>query len=256
MAQYTDEEWEKIGGEWRRAASVDDTIRLNAPFFVRWLKQAGHIDDYVCVPDADLPSEGKYEPNERKLYYRDSSWRGALRGNPHHIWTLVHEGCHAILKHKETRLRAAPSARQFASREVNLDETDTDRLTASILAPFDKADFKPGMSVDDIQERFGLSRPAAIRRLEEFERIFRRKHGIPRQLPAGVIDFLAEQKRKGFPVTSLDNVRPLIPIPQRQYEGDPCPSCKEFTLVRSGLSMKCDRCGARTGEDELARTPG
>jgi IrrE N-terminal-like domain len=249
MGHYTDEEWEEIGRQWRRAADVDDTIRLDAPSFIRWLKHAGYIKDYVCVPDADLPSEGKYEPDEGKLYYRNSSWRGALRGNPHDIWTLIHEGSHAILKHKETRLRAAPSARRFASPEINRDEIDTNRLAANILAPFDKADFKPGMTANDIQERFGLSLQAATRRLVEFERMFRRKHGIPRQLPAGIIDFLSEQKRKGYPVTSLDSVRALIPNPQKQYEGDPCPSCKEFTLVRVGLLMKCDRCGARTDED-------
>jgi hypothetical protein len=249
MAQHTDEEWEEIAREWRRAANMDGTMRLDPPAFVRWLKHEGYIKDYVCVPDADLPSEGKYEPDERKLFFRNSTWRGALRGNPHDNWTLIHEASHAILKHRETRLRAAPSARQFASTQVNRDETATNNLTACILAPFDKADFKPGMSVDDIQQRFGLSRPAAIRRLEEFERMFRRKHGIPRQLPAGVIDFLAEQKRKGYRVTSLDSVQTALPRPQNQYEGDLCPSCKEFTLVRSGLIMKCDGCGAQTGED-------
>jgi Zn-dependent peptidase ImmA (M78 family) len=249
MAQYTDEEWEGIAREWRRAANLDDAIRFDAPSFVRWLKHAGYIKDFLRVPDADLLSEGKYEPDEGKLYYRNSSWSGALRGNPHDTWTLVHEGCHAILKHPETRLRAAASARRFDSREVKRDELDAHRLAASILAPFDKADFKLGMSVEDIQERFRLSRPAAVKRVQEFERMYRRKHGIPRPLPAGIIDFLAAQKRKGYPVTSLDNVRNLIPSPQKQYEGDPCPSCGQFALVRSGLCTKCDRCGTRSGDD-------
>jgi len=89
MAQYTDEEWEEIGREWRKAANLDDSTRLNAPAFVRWLKHAGYIKDYVCVPDADLPSHGKYEPDEERLYFRNSSWRGTERGIPHDIWTLV-----------------------------------------------------------------------------------------------------------------------------------------------------------------------
>jgi hypothetical protein len=249
MAQYTDEEWEGIGREWRRAANTDDAIRLNAPSFIRWMKHAGYIKDYVCVPDADLSSEGKYEPDERKLYYRDSSWRGAVEENPHDVWTLIHEGSHAILKHKETRLRAARPSSQFASREVRQDEADTNRLAASILAPFHKADFKLGMSVEDIRERFNLSHPAATRRLDEFERLFRRKHGIPRELPTGVVDFLVEQKRKGYPVTSLGNAKVLLPESPKQYEGDPCPSCNEFALVRSGLCLRCDRCGTRTGDD-------
>jgi len=31
------------------------------------------------------------------------------------------------------------------------------------------------------------------------------------------------------------------------YEGDPCPACQQFTLVRSGACLKCVRCGMTTG---------
>jgi ribonucleoside-diphosphate reductase alpha chain len=31
------------------------------------------------------------------------------------------------------------------------------------------------------------------------------------------------------------------------YEGDPCPACGYFTLVRNGTCMKCDTCGGTTG---------
>jgi ribonucleoside-diphosphate reductase alpha chain len=31
------------------------------------------------------------------------------------------------------------------------------------------------------------------------------------------------------------------------YEGDPCPACGSFTLVRNGTCMKCDSCGGTTG---------
>jgi ribonucleoside-diphosphate reductase alpha chain len=31
------------------------------------------------------------------------------------------------------------------------------------------------------------------------------------------------------------------------YEGDPCPACGSFTLIRSGACMKCDTCGGTTG---------
>ncbi len=31
------------------------------------------------------------------------------------------------------------------------------------------------------------------------------------------------------------------------YEGDPCPECSSFTLVRNGSCLKCDTCGATTG---------
>ena len=31
------------------------------------------------------------------------------------------------------------------------------------------------------------------------------------------------------------------------YEGDPCPTCGHFTLVRNGTCMKCETCGSTTG---------
>ena len=31
------------------------------------------------------------------------------------------------------------------------------------------------------------------------------------------------------------------------YEGDPCPVCGSFTMLRSGTCMKCDTCGGTTG---------
>jgi len=31
------------------------------------------------------------------------------------------------------------------------------------------------------------------------------------------------------------------------YEGDPCPTCHSFTLVRNGTCLKCETCGSTTG---------
>lgn len=31
------------------------------------------------------------------------------------------------------------------------------------------------------------------------------------------------------------------------YEGDPCPECKQFTMIRNGTCLKCDSCGATSG---------
>jgi ribonucleoside-diphosphate reductase alpha chain len=31
------------------------------------------------------------------------------------------------------------------------------------------------------------------------------------------------------------------------YEGDACPVCGHFTLVRNGTCMRCDTCGSTTG---------
>jgi Zn-dependent peptidase ImmA (M78 family) len=250
MADYTDEDWEEIACKWRQAAGMADAVRLDAPEFVRWVKRAGYVKDYVCVPDQQLPTcEGKYDPDQEILFYRRSIWIAGERRDPHATWTLVHEGCHAILGHKEVRLRADASSKNLPSRRTRPDEIAANRLSASILAPFEKAEFKPGMSVDDIRQKFGLSTEAATKRLEEYGRIFRRKSGILRELPPGVTDFLLHQKRKGHRVTSIRDIEPLSPPSDKQYDGDPCPCCNEFALVREGLSRKCQNCGAKTGDD-------
>ena len=31
------------------------------------------------------------------------------------------------------------------------------------------------------------------------------------------------------------------------YEGDACPDCGQFTLVRNGACLRCDSCGSSTG---------
>ena len=31
------------------------------------------------------------------------------------------------------------------------------------------------------------------------------------------------------------------------YQGDACPECGNFTLVRNGTCLKCDTCGGTTG---------
>lgn len=249
MSSYTDEEWEAIASAWRKAANQNECIRLNAPEFIRWLKREGYIKDYICVPDCDLPgAKGKIDGGI--VFYRQSTWNAAEQGDPHSIWTLVHEGCHGILKHEGVRYRANASQRNLLSSANGQEEFESHRLTACILAPFEKANFKPGMTENEIIARFGLSPEAAKRRLQEFERLYRRQRGIRRPLPPGIIDFLLRQERQGFRVTSLtDEHRRLLPTALPSYEGDPCPSCGALALLRSGLGRKCDQCGALLGED-------
>ncbi len=34
---------------------------------------------------------------------------------------------------------------------------------------------------------------------------------------------------------------------RQRYEGEACPECANFTLVRNGTCLKCDTCGSTTG---------
>jgi|SRR5579862_1856278 len=249
MSSNTDEQWEAIASDWRKAANQNNSVRLNAPEFVRWLKREGYIKDFVLVPDCDMPgASGKFK--EGIAFYRKSVWAAAEEGDPHSVWTLVHEGCHGICKHQGVRYRAHDFKRRILSAGSGEEESEANRLTACLLAPFDKTDFQPGMSADEIASHFGLSLKAAKLRLQEFERLYRRQFGMPRPLPPGVVDLLLRQERKGYRITSLtDEHRRLLPVAMPSFEGDPCPSCGALALIRIGLGRRCDACGAHLGED-------
>ncbi len=40
---------------------------------------------------------------------------------------------------------------------------------------------------------------------------------------------------------------PMLLARMQGYEGDPCPTCGHFTLVRNGTCLKCETCGGTTG---------
>jgi ribonucleoside-diphosphate reductase alpha chain len=60
----------------------------------------------------------------------------------------------------------------------------------------------------------------------------------------------AEQSRPEPPAASGVKQGESVKIAQARlkgYEGDPCPVCGFFTLIRNGTCMKCDTCGGTTG---------
>ncbi len=44
-----------------------------------------------------------------------------------------------------------------------------------------------------------------------------------------------------------ENEKRIQEARKRGYEGDPCPNCGHFTLVRNGTCLKCETCGSTTG---------
>lgn len=61
------------------------------------------------------------------------------------------------------------------------------------------------MTPEALAERFDISLEAAKIRVQELERMRRRKLGISRQLPDSVKAFLGDAKRAGYLITSLDD---------------------------------------------------
>jgi hypothetical protein len=54
-------------------------------------------------------------------------------------------------------------------------------------------------------------------------------------------DLIAIESLPDGAVVPLSNIK--------RYEGEACPNCSEFKMVRIGTQMRCDACSATTGED-------
>ncbi|MCC6466984.1 MAG: vitamin B12-dependent ribonucleotide reductase, partial [Alphaproteobacteria bacterium] len=68
-------------------------------------------------------------------------------------------------------------------------------------------------------------------------------HGAP--IPAPRIEAVAVTAEVADAVDArLDRIRAAR---LKGYEGDPCPECGNFTMVRNGTCLKCDTCGGTSG---------
>jgi ribonucleoside-diphosphate reductase alpha chain len=59
----------------------------------------------------------------------------------------------------------------------------------------------------------------------------------------GLVDLGRSAKAKGEEEQAIKIAQARV----KGYEGDPCPVCGYFTLVRNGTCLKCDTCGGTTG---------
>ena len=247
MALLADDPIEELARALRINLRVDDQLRPDMIEVIERFKCQGYIADYVRVPDGlMLDAEAKFNPHERKLYLRESIYRSAAQGHPRARWTLAHEVGHVALRHQQIRNRSTIGIEiERKVPSIRRDEVHAHKFAAAFLVPFHRADFSLATTPAQLAERFGVSIVAAARRIEELASMYRHLHGIRRPLPPGVVDFLREAQRKGAKITSLEplNVEPNSPL----YEGDPCPTCCNFRMVRLGTITKCDYCGTTTG---------
>lgn len=68
-------------------------------------------------------------------------------------------------------------------------------------------------------------------------------HAKEAAAPAGLVD----QPKPARPKGEAEQAQKIAQARVKGYEGDPCPACGYFTLVRNGTCLKCDTCGGTTG---------
>lgn len=90
----------------------------------------------------------------------------------------------------------------------------------------EEADLKALATSSVITEHLPVRRNGGKRRSHE------NRHNVARQV---------EIRRETLTLTEVQSAK------VKGYEGDPCPECKQFTMVRNGTCLKCVSCGATSG---------
>ena len=153
---------------------------------------------YLVVDDSELPNEeAEFNANEKSIRIRRTVDQKARERDPRAIMTVAHELGHLILGHGGVRHRSTGTdIRAKSSYEVGVDESEAKYFAAAFLAPTSLA-YECGSALM-LQSKFGLSSQAAEIRFAEIEKCRRVTEGVKRPLPAGVIDFLNESRKKGY----------------------------------------------------------
>ena len=65
--------------------------------------------------------------------------------------------------------------------------------------------------------------------------------------PVGASAGATPKKRDAQASTAGGKARLIAEARIKGYEGDACPECQQFTMVRNGTCLKCMSCGATSG---------
>jgi hypothetical protein len=199
------EQVEKVARQFRVMLGVDGLAYLDMMTVIVKLKHQGLIKDYRRVPDDEMPEdEAAFDPFERILLIRESTFCAMNRGDPHTRFTIAHELGHIALGHKNTRHRnVSGRVIEKIAPSIKRDEAQANMFAGAFLVPSHLVEAPLEASNEELVARFGLSASAAEVRKPELERIYRRKHGIKRPLPPSITELLRDAKRKGRNVGSL-----------------------------------------------------
>lgn len=201
----TDEDLEAIARGFRKALGMETQDRPDMLTMIVKLKQLVPAFKYRRVPDQQMPhAEAHWYSDDFELTMRESVFVGIQRGEPRARMTIAEELSHYRLEHKGWLNRS--TQKTYAEANVALvkrQEAEAKRMAAILLAP--EYLVSAPVTLEELVDKFGLSQQAAIGRKDEIERLRRRRAGNKRDLPISIVDFLAERKRRGDRITSLDD---------------------------------------------------
>jgi Zn-dependent peptidase ImmA (M78 family) len=143
MGRLEIEDFEIAARKLRIELGIDDQLRPDMITVVIKLKERGRIENYVRVPDKDMPdSEAMFDPDKRLLYIRESTFaaaNGLFAGTDAERrrarYTIAHEIGHIVLGHSAVRHRGASNEQRKAAKGNWQDEREAEQFAAAFLAP-------------------------------------------------------------------------------------------------------------------------
>ena len=198
MNRYrTDEELEEIVRRFLQQLGLESKIRPDIMTILVKVKREFPGFNYKRMPDSQMQNEeAQWNSDTLTLSVRESVFMAMQRDEPRARMTLAHELSHFLLSHHGIRNRSvSPKTYELKARNIRAQETEAKRCAAIILAPESLVSENP--NTEELIEKFGLSRVAAVVRLEEILRIRRRARRELRDLPQKVSDLLREAQRGG-----------------------------------------------------------
>jgi Zn-dependent peptidase ImmA (M78 family) len=145
MPYLSEEQIEEAARNLRIKLGIDQQINPDMMTAVVKLKRLNRIKDYRRVPDEEMPEDlAAFDPDERVLHIRESTFVAMNGNDPRSRFTIAHEFGHMWLGHKRTRHRNISDREiEKIAPTIRRDEYQADRFAGSFLAPAYLADHRP-----------------------------------------------------------------------------------------------------------------
>lgn len=144
--------------------------QFNAEAILESLSRYGVTLDVVADDDQELPRgiEACWVPDTVTLTIRESVYVAACQGVPRALFTVAHELGHLILAHRRPAFNRQTQRHSFEVWEDS--EWQADQFAAELLMPLPQMIATGLQSADQIAGVFGVSVPAAGRRLKQLRK--------------------------------------------------------------------------------------
>jgi hypothetical protein len=207
-----EDEIARIASEWRRVGGINNVGYFNIVDFIENIlsRKLSPKKGALSIKISHLPDNlyPAYVTFEPTTLHVDSDvWNLAKLGEPEARYILAHEIGHIVLHDH--------NAKPFSN-------------DPSLIISFAQLEHSAEWQANTFA-RYFLVPDHIIRAFDDLDRLIV-SCGVPRALAEERISMIQNTDRK-----------------HRMFEGDVCPKCGNFTLVRNGTCLKCETCGATTG---------